>query len=206
MGWDWAGANPGPASCGIPASCGLGRAVNPDLGATASSWHRRSRRSLRPRPTAIFAANDATAIGCLTALRELGLRVPEDVSLVGFDDIPIARYLSPPLTTVRVPIAELGRRGFTPDYVFRETKRSVASANGRTKIYTGVGFDVPGGPPDDPDAIYRATLNAFAAGAHGIVVSREYEEMEIPHLRAVGRAVREVMRATRGTPRFSAPG
>ena len=107
---------------------------------------------------------------------------------------------------VEPSLAELGRRGFTPDYVFRETKRSVASANGRTKIYTGVGFDVPGGPPDDPDAIYRATLNAFAAGAHGIVVSREYEEMEIPHLRAVGRAVREVMRATRGTPRFSAPG
>jgi LacI family transcriptional regulator len=68
---------------------------------------------LRPRPTAIFAANDATAIGCLTALRELGVRVPEDVSLVGFDDIPIARYLSPPLTTVRVPIAELGRRAMS---------------------------------------------------------------------------------------------
>jgi hypothetical protein len=58
-----------------------------------------------------------------------------------------------------------------------------------------VGFDVPGSPPDDPETIYRATLNAFAAGAHGIVVSREYEEMEIPHLRAVGRAVREVIRA-----------
>lgn len=89
---------------------------------------------------------------------------------------------------------ELGRRGFTPDYVFRETKRSVASANGRTKIYTGVGFDVPGSLPDDPDTIYQATLNAFAAGAHGIVISREYEEMKVEHLRAVGRAVREVRR------------
>jgi hypothetical protein len=79
--------------------------------------------------------------------------------------------------------------------VFRETKRSVASANGQTKIYTGVGFDVPGSPRDDPETVYRSTLQAFAAGAHGIVVSREYEEMKIEHLRAVGRAVREVMRA-----------
>jgi LacI family transcriptional regulator len=53
------------------------------------------------------------AIGCLAALRESGLRVPEDVSLVGFDDIPIARYLTPALTTVRVPIAELGRRAIS---------------------------------------------------------------------------------------------
>jgi hypothetical protein len=91
-------------------------------------------------------------------------------------------------------LGELGRRGFTPDYVFPETKRSVASANGRTKIYTGVGFDVPGSPADDPETIYQATLNAFAAGAHGIVISREYEEMKVEHLRAVGRAMREVRR------------
>lgn len=92
-------------------------------------------------------------------------------------------------------LAELGRRGFTPDYVFRETARSVASANGKTKIYTGLGFDVPGSPRDDPETIYQATLKAFAAGAHGIVVSREYEEMEVEHLRAVGRAFREATRA-----------
>ena len=65
---------------------------------------------LDPRPTAVFAANDAMAIGCLAALREHGLNVPKDVSLVGFDDIPIARYLTPALTTVQVPIAELGRQ------------------------------------------------------------------------------------------------
>ena len=64
------------------------------------------------RPTAIFASNDAMAIGAMGALREAGLRIPEDMALVGFDDIPIARYLAPPLTTVKVPIAELGRRGF----------------------------------------------------------------------------------------------
>jgi LacI family transcriptional regulator len=65
---------------------------------------------LVPRPTAVFAANDAMAIGCLAGLRARGLEVPEDLSLVGFDDVPNARYLAPALTTVRVPIAEVGSR------------------------------------------------------------------------------------------------
>lgn len=99
--------------------------------------------------------------------------------------------------TAEPTLAELGKRGFSPDYVYRETKRSVASANGKTKIYTGVGFDVPGSPPDDPETIYRAAIRSFDAGAHGIVVSREYEEMEVEHLRAVGRAFREVARAAK---------
>jgi LacI family transcriptional regulator len=63
-----------------------------------------------PMPDAIFAANDMMAVGCLQALRGLGLRVPDDVALAGFDDIPISRFLDPPLTTVGVPIAELGRQ------------------------------------------------------------------------------------------------
>lgn len=65
---------------------------------------------LHERPQAIFAANDAMAIGCLFALNEAGLQVPRDIALAGFDDIPIARYVSPPLTTVRVRIADLGGR------------------------------------------------------------------------------------------------
>lgn len=65
---------------------------------------------LDPRPTAIVAANDAMAIGALSAVREAGLRIPEDVAVVGFDDVPIARYVHPPLTTVRVNISELGAR------------------------------------------------------------------------------------------------
>lgn len=63
-----------------------------------------------PRPDAVFAANDMMAIGCLFALKQAGLRVPEDVALAGFDDIPIARFVSPPLTTVRAQTAELGRK------------------------------------------------------------------------------------------------
>lgn len=62
------------------------------------------------RPDAVFAGNDMMAIGCMAALADAGLRVPEDVALAGFDDIPIARYVAPALTTVRVGIAELGRR------------------------------------------------------------------------------------------------
>jgi LacI family transcriptional regulator len=62
------------------------------------------------RPDAVFAANDMMAVGCLVALREAGIRVPQDVALAGFDDIPLARFLSPPLTTVRADIATLGLR------------------------------------------------------------------------------------------------
>jgi LacI family transcriptional regulator len=60
------------------------------------------------RPTAVFAANDAMAIGLLSCLQESRVRVPEDLAVAGFDDIPIARFATPPLSTVRVPIAELG--------------------------------------------------------------------------------------------------
>ncbi len=63
---------------------------------------------MKPRPKAVFAANDMMALGCLAALAEAGLRVPDDIALGGFDDIPIARYLTPALTTIRVPIASLG--------------------------------------------------------------------------------------------------
>jgi DNA-binding LacI/PurR family transcriptional regulator len=58
--------------------------------------------------SAIFVANDNMSIGVVSALRERGLRVPEDVSIVGFDDVPEAGYLSPPLTTVRQDFAALG--------------------------------------------------------------------------------------------------
>ncbi len=64
--------------------------------------------ALAQRPTAVFAANDMMAIGCLFALNEAGVQVPGEIALAGFDDIPIARFVSPPLTTVRVRIAELG--------------------------------------------------------------------------------------------------
>jgi LacI family repressor for deo operon, udp, cdd, tsx, nupC, and nupG len=59
--------------------------------------------------TAVFCSNDEMAIGALQAIKSKGLRVPDDISIVGFDDIRFARYMDPPLTTVAQPKDELGR-------------------------------------------------------------------------------------------------
>ena len=77
---------------------------------TEQSGYEATRRilALPERPTAIFAFNDAMAVGALSALQEAGIRVPEQMSVGGFDDIPMARYLNPPLTSVNVPISEIG--------------------------------------------------------------------------------------------------
>lgn len=66
--------------------------------------------ALSPRPSAIFACNDAMAIGALSALRDAGIEVPEQMALAGFDDVPIAPYLTPALTSVGVGIHGLGVR------------------------------------------------------------------------------------------------
>lgn len=66
-------------------------------------------RTLDPRPTAIFAANDESAIGFLSGMRRYGLRCPEDISVVGFDDLSMAAHYTPPLTTVHQPRAALGQ-------------------------------------------------------------------------------------------------
>ncbi|TKC92691.1 LacI family transcriptional regulator [Trinickia terrae] len=60
-------------------------------------------------PTAIFAANDLSAFGVIAAVREAGLRVPDDVSVIGFDDIPMAAQVHPALTTVRQPFQQMAR-------------------------------------------------------------------------------------------------
>ena len=64
--------------------------------------------ALEPRPDAVFCANDLMAIGAMDAARELGLRIPDDVALAGFDDIEAAALLTPPLTTVINPAYEIG--------------------------------------------------------------------------------------------------
>jgi LacI family transcriptional regulator len=65
--------------------------------------------ALSEPPTAIFAVNDQSALGVIAAAREHGLRVPRDLSVVGFDDIPMASQVHPPLTTIRQPFAQMGR-------------------------------------------------------------------------------------------------
>ncbi|KPM53875.1 LacI family transcriptional regulator [Frankia sp. CcI49] len=90
-----------------------GADVHPPL---AGDWTARAgfaagcRLAREPDLTAVFVANDQMALGVLRALREGGRRVPEDVSVVGFDDIPEAEFFSPPLTTVRQDFAEVGRQ------------------------------------------------------------------------------------------------
>ena len=63
-----------------------------------------------PDVTAIFAANDLSALGVLHALAESGRRVPDDVSVVGFDDLRLSAFTSPPLTTIRQPATEIATR------------------------------------------------------------------------------------------------
>jgi LacI family transcriptional regulator len=69
--------------------------------------------ALAAPPTAIFASNDMMAFGVMEAARERGLRLPEDLSIIGFDDIPQASHVHPQLTTVRQPLEEMGRQAAT---------------------------------------------------------------------------------------------
>ena len=68
--------------------------------------------SLKQRPTAIICANDSMALGAINRLHQEGLEVPADMSIIGFDDIDIARQITPPLTTVSVPVTEIAERAF----------------------------------------------------------------------------------------------
>ena len=63
-----------------------------------------------PLPTAVFGMNDVMAFGAMRAISEQGLRIPEDISVVGFDDIRLAAFANPPLTTVHEPAVEHGQR------------------------------------------------------------------------------------------------
>lgn len=93
-----------------------GRPGGEDLVETADFTEEGGHRAMRdllarvPDLDAVFVASDLMAAGALEALREAGRAVPDDVAVVGFDDRPLARHLSPPLTTVRQPIEEIGRR------------------------------------------------------------------------------------------------
>jgi DNA-binding LacI/PurR family transcriptional regulator len=64
--------------------------------------------SCGPLPTAVFVASDVVALGALNSIRAAGLRVPEDMALIGFDDIPLAEHIHPSLTTIRLPAYDLG--------------------------------------------------------------------------------------------------
>ena len=78
-----------------------------------------------PSITAIFALNDVMAIGALAALRERGITVPDQISIVGFDDIPIAADVTPALTTMRVPMSQLGSEALALALSAEDTLRTI---------------------------------------------------------------------------------
>lgn len=126
-----------------------GRTLAPDLVAEAGYTFESGLLAMerliyaKRRPTAVFAGNDEMATGAYVAVRKAGLRIPEDISIVGFDDTPIAGRLWPALTTVRLPIREMGRAAaqlllaqaagndpaeitsFSPEIVVRESTAQV---------------------------------------------------------------------------------
>ncbi len=104
-------------------------------------------------PTAIVACNDTMAIGALEAARARGLKVGRDIAVAGFDDIPLAAYTDPPLTTVRQPIYEIGRRALdmlirvirreplqephvliTPELIVRQSTGGASPAGGQVRV------------------------------------------------------------------------
>ena len=95
------------AAAGIPDDPNL--VVEGNWLPSAGYEHTRALMSLPNPPTAIFCANDRMAIGCYEALKELGLRIPDDVSVIGYDDDEVARHLSPLLTTLVLPHRLMGR-------------------------------------------------------------------------------------------------
>ena len=107
----------------------------------ASAFHRAWGLGLRP--TAVLAMSDAMAIGAMSAARELGLRLPDDLSVVGFDDIDLAAHVDPPLTTVHQPIRQKGadavrlllaeveqREANRPEHLRLETRLIVRASTG----------------------------------------------------------------------------
>jgi LacI family transcriptional regulator len=101
-----AGLRTAARACGVRVSVVV-------AGSTSEAGHAALPELLRRRVTAVLAFNDLVALGALARLREEHLAVPEALSVVGFDDIPVAAFLGPPLTTVSVPKEELGRRAWT---------------------------------------------------------------------------------------------
>ncbi len=95
----------------------------PESGARAT----RELLERRPRPTAILCGNDRMAIGALGTAENLGYRVPEDISIVGADDVWMTRYCHPPLTTIRIPRDVLGQLAFDVLSKMAQSKRRLGS-------------------------------------------------------------------------------
>jgi LacI family transcriptional regulator len=85
-------------------------------GSTSDGGHSALPSLLEEGVTALVAFNDLVAIGALSRLRQMGLSVPRDVSIVGCDDVPVAAFIAPPLTTVSLPKEELGKAAWATQH------------------------------------------------------------------------------------------
>ncbi len=111
-------------------------------------------------PTAVFCASDAIAYGCMEALANFGIRVPEDVSVAGFDDSLISRMTTPPLTTVRQPFRRMGSRAV--ELLLSPAQASAAAENDRPEVFdTELVVRHSVGPPPTP-----ARMPPSLAGTH----------------------------------------
>ncbi len=129
----WANIEKAARHLGLPISKALisqlqGDSPSPELGYEAT----RRLLASHKRFSALFAFNDISAMGAIRALREAKLRVPEDVSVVGFDDIQSAAYQNPALTTVRQPLREMGR--IAAEILLRRIRRSESDSHGGETI------------------------------------------------------------------------
>ncbi|RKT19898.1 LacI family transcriptional regulator [Streptomyces sp. 1114.5] len=106
--------------------------------------------ALRDRPTAVFAGNDLQALGLYEAARERGLRIPEDLAVVGFDDLPLARWVGPPLTTVRQPLTEMAE---TATRLVIDLARGVRPGTLRVDLATSLVVRSSTAPPRPPRTV-----------------------------------------------------
>ena len=141
----------------------------------SGDWSARSGREAgqllarMPEVTAVFVANDSMALGVLRALREHGRRVPADVSVAGFDDIPEAAYLDPPLTTVRQDFGEVGRRSLALllhqiEHGARALARQRIVVPSEIVVRESTGLPGKLGLVHDVDQVYTATTGESTGG------------------------------------------
>jgi DNA-binding LacI/PurR family transcriptional regulator len=119
-----------------------------------------------PDVTAVFAANDDMAIGLIRALAEAGRRVPEDISVVGFDDIPVAAYVTPPLTTVRQPFDTVAQEGLKRLVHAIENPKAEALPASDPPVDLVVRASTQPPPPRTPPGSRRRTASRSREGTY----------------------------------------
>ena len=173
----WSGGDPAPARARAPQGRRRlragGRAVQPRPDRRLPHGARRGRSGRRPvaravrrllrrrgythgmdlldrpdRPTAIFAGSDFQALGVMRAARELELRIPEDLSIVGYDDLPVTEWIGPPLTTIHQPLQEMAA---TATRMVLALARGEVPANPRIDLATELVIRESTAPPRSPD-------------------------------------------------------